>query len=522
MLVSPGGLVVDDSAAADVVCQLVQQGASRGDGILRVPSDSVFHLYFDERPIPDWVMSSPLLEKHHSLPLFHLNLVNRVGRIRIGPIELEIESKKLTAEEFRRLVDEVAGFLSRLPFSHKGAGLSFELLDKVDVPIAYHTLVYISNLLRSRELHGAIMQIMAVPHGSFVKERQYMRVEHARRVDSMTVRDICSNTRYFEQLVLGSHLSVNALSMQLEGKPLEGHFPGSMLSSQLRFTVDNPENQFVRYVLESMILAVEVVKTSEGCTSDLRQEAAWIQEELRRLLSYDLFRQVSAPRKLSFSSQVLQRRAGYREILKFHSQMTLPPVPTWNRELQRILELKNAATLYEYWVFTRICQVIESVLNTSIVRALLVKHDLTEVSLTGSIWVELPGKVKVGYNARLQGYSGSLYPDIVLETPDGMWAFDAKFRLDNKGEEDAAKTEDIHKMHAYRDALPKCRGSYLVYPGDKSIMCPADGKEAGASGVARDGVGIIAARASSNLSDLQETVRALINREPFPSSSLAP
>ena len=71
------------------------------------------------------------------------------------------------------------------------------------------------------------------------------------------------------------------------------------------------------------------------------------------------------------------------------------------------------------------------------------------------------------------------------------------------------------KMHAYRDALPKCRGSYLVYPGDKSIMCPADGKEAGASGVARDGVGIIAARASSNLSDLQETVRALINREPF-------
>ena len=86
--------------------------------------------------------------------------------------------------------------------------------------------------------------------------------------------------------------------------------------------------------------------------------------------------------------------------------MTLPPVPTWNRELQRILELKNAATLYEYWVFTRICQVIESVLNTSIVRALLVKHDLTEVSLTGSIWVELPGKVKVGYNARLQGYSG--------------------------------------------------------------------------------------------------------------------
>ena len=100
--------------------------------LLEVMESCVFHqilyftLYFDERPIPDWVMSSPLLEKHHSLPLFHLNLVNRVGRIRIGPIELEIESKKLTAEEFRRLVDEVAGFLSDClsPIREQGYPLS--------------------------------------------------------------------------------------------------------------------------------------------------------------------------------------------------------------------------------------------------------------------------------------------------------------------------------------------------------------------------------------------------------------
>ena len=133
--------------------------------------------------------------------------------------------------------------------------------------------------------------------------------------------------------------------MRLKGKYLAGHFPGSILSSEMICIVDNPENQFVRYVLESVVLAVELVKASVGFTSELHREASWIQEQVRQLLSYDLFRQVSMPRQINLASQVLQRRAGYREMLRFHSEMNLPPMPTWSRDLQRILELKDAATL---------------------------------------------------------------------------------------------------------------------------------------------------------------------------------
>lgn len=60
-----------------------------------------------------------------------------------------------------------------------------------------------------------------------------------------------------------------------------------------------------------------------------------------------------------------------------------------------------------------------------------------------------------------------------------MWVFDAKFRLQagaGQGESDPwARSDDIHKMHAYRDALPDCRGAYVVYPGDGNRMLPNPG-----------------------------------------------
>jgi predicted component of viral defense system (DUF524 family) len=500
-----------DPTANDVVSQLLRQGASSCDGTVCVPSDSVLYLYFEDLSIPDWVMSSPFLTQRQSLPIFELNLVNRVGRISLGPIELDVESKKLTAEEFWRLLDEVADYVFRLPFSHRGAGSSFELLHKADPSVCYHAFVYTSNLLRSNQLQAAIMQIVVAAHGAFAKRRQYVRVEHARRVDSMTVRDICSNPRYFEPLALGSHLSKNALSMRLKGKYLAGHFPGSILSSEMICIVDNPENQFVRYVLESVVLAVELVKASVGFTSELHREASWIQEQVRKLLSYDLFRQVSMPRQINLASQVLQRRAGYREMLRFHSEMNLPPMPTWSRDLQRILELKDAATLYEYWVFVQICKIVEQVLNASIVKTSLVEHNPLEVALASGIRIEFPGNVEMGYNIQLQGYSGSLRPDVILTTPNGMWVFDAKFRLDRNGAHDSAKTDDVHKMHTYRDALVGCRGAYVVYPGDEVVMYSVDRREGAASIVARDGVGVIPARTSTDLSILHKAILALFS-----------
>ncbi|MEA4883281.1 MAG: DUF2357 domain-containing protein [Clostridia bacterium] len=490
----------------DLVSQLIQQGARCEDGVIRVESDSAYYLSFGDGDAPVWIEQSPLVARlGGGLGLFELNLVNCVGRLRLGPVELDVECAKLTPVQFRTMVDDVSGYLAQLPFSHKGAGSSYERAAESARPIDYHILVYVSNLLRSNLLQAAVAQVVADPHVSFVKQRQHVRVERAHRADSVTVRDICANPRRFEPIRPGSALAASAISIRLEGKPLAGHFPGSVLSSTMIPAVDNPENQFVRHVLESILLVASSVTASVRCTSDIRAEACRVQDGVERLLAYDLFREVSPPRALSLSSQVLQRKAGYREMLTYHSQMMLPPTPAWPDDLERILELKDAAALYEYWVFIQVCKAVEEAAGARSTQASAVANcDPLGVRLARGIRVQFPGDVEVSYNRQFAGYSGPFRPDVTLATPAGMWVFDAKFRLDRKsGFDDSAKVDDICKMHSYRDALPGCRGAYAVYPGDEELMYPAPGGEpsvavcdraGSAACVAIDGVGAIPAR----------------------------
>ncbi|MGI6539523.1 MAG: DUF2357 domain-containing protein [Bacillota bacterium] len=521
---------------------------------MRVPSDSVYYLRFEDGHGPTWFEQSLLVTRLGGTPgLFQLNLVNCVGRLRLGPVELDVECAKLTSSQFRAMIDDVSGYLAQLPFSHKGAGSSYERAAEPGRPIDYHVLVYISSLLRANLLQSAVACIAADPHVSFVKERQRVRVEQARRADSVTVRDICANPRRFEPIRPGSTLAASALCARLEGKPLARHFPGTVVSSAMIPIVDNPENQFVRHVLESMQLVASSLASFEGCTSDIRAEARRVHHELERLLAYDLFHEVSPPHALNLSSQVLQRRAGYREMLTYHSQMSLPPTPAWPYDIKEILELKDAATLYEYWVFIQVCNVVQDLVRTrpNQASAADVAFDANAIAamdarvgvgeslgaqmncdrlgarLARGIRVQFPGEIEVSYNRGFRGYSGWFRPDVTLITPVGMWVFDAKFRFDRQSESDlSAKADDIHKMHTYRDALPKCRGAYAVYPGDAAIMysspasaCPTDVNPsvAGRGGIGSvanrvtDGVGAIPLRPCSDVSSLSSVIRSLLS-----------
>jgi predicted component of viral defense system (DUF524 family) len=166
--------------------------------------------------------------------------------------------------------------------------------------------------------------------------------------------------------------------------------------------LDNPENQFVLHVLESMLNAVGRVKQSPQRILDICAEADRITEEIDRLLAHDLFREVSRPRMLNLSSQVLQRRAGYREMLTYYSEMTLPPTPAWSEDLRRILELKDAATLYEYWVFIEICKIIEKTIGAGPVEASVFDYDPLGVSPCRRNWCKVPRADKRGLQQRLR------------------------------------------------------------------------------------------------------------------------
>lgn len=481
-----------------VVSQLVRQGArDGGGGVLRVLSDRKFYLYFEPGAAPPWLLEASLVNRRGESDVYELDLVNRVGRLRLGPVEIEVESTKLSSSGFRTLVREVSDYVTQLPFSHRGTGLDFAGSFSSARPVDYHVFVYVSNLVRTGRLQAAVAHIAADPHVTFLRERQLVRVERARRADAAAVRDICANPARFEPIRPGCSLAATTLSARLEGGPLVGRFPGTVLSSTISPTLDNPENQYVRHVLEFILHVAASVKRAHNCPSDVSAEADHITGVVQRLLAFDLFREVSRLRAVNIASQVLQRKPGYRDILSYHSQMLLPPTPAWDLDLKRILELKDAALLYEYWVFVQVCNAVEAATSRPPVQAEReVERDGLHMWLGRGIKVGFGGLTTVCYNGEMHGYSRDMRPDVVLTTPAGTWVFDAKFRLDRRADsDDTAKFDDICKMHTYRDSLFECRGAYAVYPGDEWAMygC-AHGRLDAEAAVAMDGVGVIPAR----------------------------
>src|SRR5690606_31818862 len=74
-----------------------------------------------------------------------------------------------------------------------------------------------------------------------------------------------------------------------------------------------------------------------------------------------------------------------------------------------------------------------------------------------------------------ESYSLTLRPDVSLLINGELYLFDAKYKFNTNNEEEndllrIVKPEDIHKMHAYLDAIPKALAAIVVYPGNQVVF----------------------------------------------------
>jgi len=238
-----------------------------------------------------------------------------------------------------------------------------------------------------------------------------------------------------------------------------------------------------------------------------------------------LWREVGRLRMMQSGSMVLQRQEGYRQLFRFHALLQLLgrydyALPA----LDDLLELKDTATLYEYWCFFQVKQVLDGFLRlrqvTSLVKEDGLSQSLQELCLTyhgdsgditlcfkrkfsGSNGYDFSGSkgsdqslVPTSYCVN-ESYSFGFEPDIAIGFAERWLLLDAKNKGENGfyGEEDENgiigkfKDEDIYKMHTYRDALTEAVGAFILYPGNKSAFYPAQ-----ADGFFFTGVGALSLR----------------------------
>ncbi|MDQ6806906.1 MAG: DUF2357 domain-containing protein [Actinomycetota bacterium] len=423
-----------------------------------------------------------------------LQFGNYIGEAALGGRRLVVDSGRLTAGAVQRMLDDVAGELASLPFAAATPASAPYARDRTMAPDAlYHAYAFLRDGMQARgghDLPGAVQRILARPHESLrLEEARLIPLGQASQIDAATLAVIHSEPELLNRLVDGSPLTNHPLARRLNGR-----MPELIRTPPLGHTTDNRENRFVVAALEAMTdisrRFERFVRASGRTSSALNaREAAAIASTLERWRRHPALEPLRAARGIPLESTVLRGRAGYREILRYYSELLARTRLAEPHEMRTLLELRDAAEIYEYWCYFRVVAAVTDVLHTP------AKVDRFAVNPLGT-------RLPYGYLATSRGaqvlynmtysrprsgtaemgqssYSVRLRPDITVRGADGrLHLFDAKLKVDfgravdaddnddMEARSDTFKREDLYKMHAYRDALG-ADSVWVLYPGSR-------------------------------------------------------
>jgi hypothetical protein len=426
---------------------------------------------------------------------------NAVGLFRTRDFGLlETFSGKLDSAAWEQMLREITEEAVALPFAAGGgAALPFDRCVAEQPDLLYHTFLYLRAILLADgadSLPAALAAVVREPHRQLLRTHQLTPLERVQGVDAQCLAAFLD--RGHPQRAKG------AAAASLLAQSLRGHLPEAMRQSVALSNLDTPENRFVRSFLEmssgliaSMRRVVEARPSiGTALATTLLADCDAMDRRLAPYQAHALWREVGRMALLPFASPVLQQRRGYREVYRHFSRLRLAAqVPLSLEQMRFLLESKDIARLYELWAFFRVARVIRELLGPP-GHAEGPTATEFEAHVRWGLRVAWNCGIELYYNPHFsrsstgnRAYSLPLRPDIGLRVAQGVNAgwhlLDAKFRLEageastaeGAGEERAYLREDLHKMHAYRDAIGDARTAWVLYPGNGSRFFGVEGGE---------------------------------------------
>lgn len=397
----------------------------------------------------------------------------------------------------------------------------FEVDPSLPKQTIYQQFSFISSLVNSDEFEEAILRIFSSPKTSWSTEQEELDIRRVKRFSRSNVRQLATRT--------------NRAATHKESALYQsgiGSVPRRISSVRKVETYDNAENRFIKHALTTYLRFFEdcadIFQTKSTFIKEKREAKAVI-EKLESYLQHPFFYDISRPQTLSIGSPVLQRKSGYRFVLRTWLMSELASKLTWKGgDDVYSAGKKDIATLYEYWVFFRLYDLLKTKFElgdtietkNGISSLFKLSGDELHLSLKQGKFLALNGtykkgarhlRIKFSYNRSFEGdtryetnisgswtntmrpdYTISLWPaeleETIAETEEQIVHihFDAKYKVEQfttdvsseeehldeiKNEERAGryKNADILKMHAYKDAIRRTGGAYILYPGTEKL-----------------------------------------------------
>jgi len=412
----------------------------------------------------------------------------------------------------------------------------------------YQRFLFVRSLFKNEEFEESIQKIISNPATKWLTEQEDKDIRSIRRFSQKNIRELTSRA---------NRIPFTGVISGLNDIPLK------ISSSRKIESVDTPENRFIKHIVNSFLNFCELIEwrlEKAKLTREL-QEVKEIAQRIDNLLNQPFFKNIGNPTSLQINSPILQRRSGYRELLRAWLRFNLTAQLSWkfddNQDNLFSGGKKDIASLYEYWVFFVLFNTLsekygkfstknsEKWLEGLIIpdnfglgltlqegkkRSFQFKHNSGKRKLNINFYYNrtfVGGKV---YNddKSAGSYSKSFRPDYTLsiwpcdlsqtkaeETESIVHIhFDAKYKVEygffkeetsaiteeliaketiNLGEKEKLevtselkasssitfrekeerkgvyKNVDLYKMHAYKDAIRRSGGAYILYPGDSKL-----------------------------------------------------
>ncbi len=407
----------------------------------------------------------------------------------------------------------------------------------------YQRFLFVRSLFKNQEFEESVQKIISNPATTWLTEQEDRDIRSIRRFSPKNIRELTSrpNRMTFVGVIPG-----------LKDVPLK------ISSSRKIESVDTPENRFIKHILDSFLNFCETIELRLDKAKMERElsEVKEIAQRIDNLLNQPFFKDVGKPTSLRINSPILQRRSGYRELLRAWLRFHLTAQLSWkfdnNEDNLFSGGKKDIASLYEYWVFFVLFKTLSNKYDQDTnkdpekwIDELIVPDKyglgltLQEGKTRAFEFTYFSGrrklKIKYYYNRPFVGgknysekragsYSKAFRPDYTLsiwpsdlsqakaeETESIVHIhFDAKYKVeyafikeesrevvedtvvenyDCLSEEEKEQIEeqkasevvnvrekeekkgvfknvDLYKMHAYKDAIRRSGGAYILYPGN--------------------------------------------------------
>lgn len=415
-----------------------------------------------------------------------IKIKNFIGEIIFKGQLFLVESYKITTDEFNKLLnqidDEIKDLIS-IEFNYEGT-TSSSFSSKNSNQFNYFQYIKIYNLMEKNMLMPHFKYIRNNAVTSFDKEKEKVHISLVSNISVDSLIDIFSgNTK------LSKVNKKNILS-----KKFKGYVPEYINEYNYYLHVDTPENQFIKYFLKNLIQQtssfideIEIKHSSEYSTGSEILLSKLSQHRKKLITEYNeqFYKDISNLKGFDLSNTVLTQKYGYKNLFKEYLNIKNQPKAIFNTEsLIDLFQNKSVDKLYEYISLFSILKILRSIYscNTDFnedyivssknkVMTLIVSED-DKVSFEFGSRLDLP-KVTLyfqkSFTMKNEGsWSVNFTPDCTLkvcfkENKFKYFHFDSKFKINPK---DGEKTEDIQKMHSYRDGIYNTYGAYVLYPGE--------------------------------------------------------